>query len=345
MEQPLIETDAAGSRVALAKHLCDAFVIPASRPPVIEPVARGAVGRVWRLDAAPGTYAVKEFFWGADEDDARREAAFRDAAARAGVRSPVNVRTPAGRYLWKLPSELGGRQVRLYSWVPGETVREEEAGVSAEIGDLLGRLHSVRAPTTAAPDPWYEVVPDEERWRLLKRSAAAAGTPWAEELGQALPAIAGLAALLTPTTAAELTICHSDLQASNILRDSHGLILLDWDNVGPGSRERELASTLLGWERRNGLTDRPGALAMLTAYREAGGRATIDSPAAFGMAIATHLNFIFVQAELALDVTASADHRENANLWTAQGLATLPGPSVFDELIEVVRGHDSTFAP
>jgi Ser/Thr protein kinase RdoA (MazF antagonist) len=332
----LIETDDSRSRTALARHLCDAFAIPASRLPVIEPVARGAVGQVWRLDTGRRTYAVKEFFWGdADEAYAPHEAAFRDAAAQAGVRSPANVRTPGGTYLWRLPPDLGGSQVRLYSWIQGVPVSEDDPGISAEVGDLLGRLHSVRAPTAEAPDPWFEVLRGAEQWTALQHAAAAAAFPWAGDLGRALPAIASLAERVSPTTPAEWTICHLDVQASNLLRDEHGLILLDWDNVGSGSAERELASGILRWGRRHDLTDRSGIAAMLAAYREAGGHATITSPAAFGMAIATHLNFIFVQAELALNAAASADHRESGHLWAAEGLATLPQPALFEELADV----------
>jgi Ser/Thr protein kinase RdoA (MazF antagonist) len=294
------------------------------------------VGRVWRLDTTGATYAVKEFFWGAEEDLATREAAFRDAAAKAGVRSPLNVQTPAGAYLWTLPEELGGSQVRLYSWVHGEPINEDEAQLSAQVGDLLGRLHAVRASTTEAPDPWYEVVPQWERWTLLARSAVDAAMPWAHELSRALPAIAALTELVTLTDG-ERTICHLDLRPSNLLRDADGVVLLDWDNVGPGSAERELASTLWTWERRQGVTDRHGVEALLAAYREAGGRATINSASAFGMAVATQLNFILVQAELGLDATASEEHRELAHSWTAGGLASLPKPADLDELIDVVR--------
>jgi Ser/Thr protein kinase RdoA (MazF antagonist) len=313
------------------------FAIACSESPTIQPVARGAVGRVWRLDTGSDTYAVKEFFWGADEALARREAAFRDAAAEAGVRSPLNVKARTGTYLSTLPEELGGGQVRFYSWVRGEPVTEDEPNVPAEVGDLLGRLHALRAPTTQAADPWYEVVPTEERWRSLAQSAADAAVPWAGELEQALPAIAKLSELVTPTVAADLTICHLDIQASNLLRDADGLILLDWDNVGPGSAERELASTLWRWTRRQGVADGSSVTGVLSAYHAAGGNASVASLAAFGMVATVHLNFIFVQAELALDAAASADHRESAHRWTTDGLASLPSLAAFDELLDVVR--------
>jgi Ser/Thr protein kinase RdoA (MazF antagonist) len=313
------------------------FAIANSASPTIQPVARGAVGRVWRLDTGSGSYAVKEFFWGADEDLARPEAAFRDAAAEAGVRSPLNIQTRVGTYLSKLPEELGGSQVRVYSWVRGEPVSEDEPRVAAEVGEMLGRLHALRAPTTESPDPWYEIVPTDERWDSLARSASNATMPWADDLRQSLPAIAALSRLVIPAGPADLIICHQDLQASNLLRDADGLILLDWDNVGSGSAARELASTLWTWECREGVIDRSGVTDMLAAYRAAGGHATIDSPEALGMAVATHLNFTFVQAELALDATAGEDHRERAHAWTVRGLATLPTAAALGELIDAVR--------
>ena len=57
------------------------------------PVARGEVGRVWRLVTSLGVWAVKEPFAPPSADEVNDDAAFQDAVLAAEVAMPAVVRT------------------------------------------------------------------------------------------------------------------------------------------------------------------------------------------------------------------------------------------------------------
>ncbi|MBB6551816.1 phosphotransferase enzyme family protein [Nonomuraea rubra] len=302
-------------------------------------IGRGAMGMVHRLAVDERLYAVKEFFWTMDEGAASREAAFRDLAASAGVRSPMNLRGVDGDYLQPLPESAGGRMVRLYSWVEGAPVDPDDPATAARLGELLGRLHGLAAPASGETDPWYEVVPEESEWEEITRAAAAAGEDWAPLLRHSLRAIIDLARWVKPIPEHERIMCHLDVQPSNVLADEAGLILLDWDDAGPGSPARELASVLLGWHVRDGVVNRAGVLRTLSAYRRAAGRAVVGDEQMFAMSAATLLNYVAVQARLRLDPDADPLHRENARAELTSALARFPSRRVYTDLLSVVSGE------
>ncbi len=80
----------------------------------MRPVARGELGRVWRLPTVGGVVAVKELFVPPTEDEAAADVGFQLGARRAGVLLPSPVRRTGGRVLAVLPS---GVTVRVYEWM------------------------------------------------------------------------------------------------------------------------------------------------------------------------------------------------------------------------------------
>ncbi|GAA1675938.1 hypothetical protein GCM10009733_086200 [Nonomuraea maheshkhaliensis] len=103
------------------------------RPPVC--AARGELGRIWRLDTAAGTWAVKELPVPVEEHEVPGDLAFQFAAAAAGVRLPQPRLTTWGA----VPHE----GCRVYAWVDlvgdktgGGTGRETgaEAGAAQASG-------------------------------------------------------------------------------------------------------------------------------------------------------------------------------------------------------------------
>jgi hypothetical protein len=154
----------------------------------LSPVARGAMGRIWRLSLPGHDYAVKELFWTADEAAVGREAAFRDAAAAAGVACPLNLRADDGRYICTLPRDLGGVAVRLFSWIEGRPVNRDDPGLPSWVGHTLGVLHGLRHPCDGiATDPWYDHVPEPARRDELLAKAEATKQPWSTALAEAIP--------------------------------------------------------------------------------------------------------------------------------------------------------------
>lgn len=133
---------------------------PATGP--VRPVARGELGRVWRLPTVGRVVAVKELFVPPTEDEAVADVDFQLGARRAGVLLPLPIRRTDGGVLAILPS---GVTVRVYEWMDLRSLEDpapEPAGQQAaataappggrrhpdeRVGAALARLH----PRTRLP--------------------------------------------------------------------------------------------------------------------------------------------------------------------------------------------------
>jgi Ser/Thr protein kinase RdoA (MazF antagonist) len=315
-------------------YLCEHFAVEQGDSPAVVRAGQGSVGVVWRLEVGAARYAVKEFLWGLHESEVDREVAFRDLVAGAGVLSPRNIPAIGGGYLSQLPPELGGRVVRVYEWLDGTPVRAGDPAGSELAGEALGRMHAQKAVPVNGPDSWYFVSPDETVWSTLVSAASKAGAPWAHDLLAAVPDVMDLAELTAQAPCDPLQILHLDMTPSNMLMLGAQLAVLDWDNTDTGSPERELASLLAQWHIVDGVVDRAGAARTLQRYRSAGGDAELHDESSFGMRVATHLNYLRCQAELALDTTADAATRRTAEERTVGALATLPRRPDLRELLK-----------
>lgn len=314
--------------VATASFVGERFGLPSAE--ITEtPVARGLCGRVWRLNAAGTRYALKELFWDADQDEheIRYRTAFETAARIAGVRCPESLPTVAGDYLCRLPPDSGGSYVRLYSWVDGAPLASVE-GTEGWLGDTLGRLHGLRHEAAGPSDPNSESVPTVAQWEELLSALRTDGIRWADELERRLPLIDGLASLVTPAEPDELITCHLDLTPANVMRTRTGFVLVDWDNAGPGSAERELAAALMAWH-----ADRPaGIAATMTAYAEAGGTATPRGLPSFSAYVATMINNLYTQASVAAAADVRREHRTLATVRALRVMASLPTRSTLEQV-------------
>ncbi|MGP3965379.1 phosphotransferase enzyme family protein [Nonomuraea sp. 3N208] len=243
--------------------------------------ARGELGRIWRLETARGSWAVKELLVPAEESAARADAAFQLAAGKTGVRLPRPVTTAEGHVL------LDGRW-RVYEWVdlvPGEVV------TGAELGAVTAGLHRVGHPASGPVVSWFCEPVGRAGWEQL----AAAGGEWAPALERVLPELVALDALVIPPGSGSLvTTCHRDVNVENVLRAADGgVVVLDWENCGPARPAWELAGILVDLSLED-------AAAAYRAYREAGGPATVSEPADFSMAIVVQGHLLEFYAKRAL---------------------------------------------
>jgi Ser/Thr protein kinase RdoA (MazF antagonist) len=319
---------------ATGEQFCAALGLAFGPQVTVSPVARGAMGQVWCLDLGAVRYAVKELFWAADEESVRREAACTAQLAAAGIRLPGSLPDRAGRFIVRLPARAGGRWLRRYQWVDGVPVNRADPAVAGQAGDLLGRLHAHAPPPRGPADPWYQTVPDPAAWDRLAGTAIEQGAPWATVLARQTGLLRELAGLVTPAALAGQVTCHRDVHPDNVLVGAAGeLILLDWDDVGPASPDRELARMLADWFGYGSPVDAPGARRALAAYQAAGGPGRLRDERSFGMLIACRLNFLQAQAAVALDPAAAPEHRRYASAEISDSLAHLPGPAMMAELI------------
>lgn len=119
-----------------AAAIAVAFDLPEPVGPP-EFVARGSMGRLWRLRTADGrSWAVKVLFdWG-HPDPSGRDVELQEAAAVAGISLPRACRAPDGRVV------VDG--VRVYEWVdllPRPS--PPDAASLDEAGRVLGALHAL----------------------------------------------------------------------------------------------------------------------------------------------------------------------------------------------------------
>jgi Ser/Thr protein kinase RdoA (MazF antagonist) len=305
----------------------------------LSPVARGAMGRIWRLSVAGRDYAVKELFWGADESAVRREVAFRDTAAEAGVVSPANLPSEDGRYVCVLPPELGGVAVRMFSWIEGLTAHHDDAGLQPWMGRTLGVLHSLRYPCDGVtPDPWHYRTPPITRWDEWVEQAEATGQPWAAPLAKLTPLLRSLATHVVPVDPSNLIYNHLDLQPQNVMVEPSGrYVLLDWEDAGPGMPDRVLANLLVNRTIHEGAFDAARAHEVLGAYHRAGGYAALTGLESFSGNLAGYLNYLDAQASVSLDTNQAVDMRDHATGELLGCLADPPRLDLFREVLQCVQ--------
>ncbi|MCW8381784.1 phosphotransferase enzyme family protein [Streptomyces justiciae] len=291
-------------------------------PWTMTPVARGALGQIWKLSGGGTTWAVKELLFGCDEEQVRREAALRDAAEELGISAPRLMPNRDGSHV----TRLDGSCVKLYDWVGGGEADRTDPEMLSWCGRTLALLHRAGEGATETPNAWYEECPQEADWARLLKEVRQAGAEWAEELGRFLDTrMPELARHVTPSGLDGLVTSHLDMQPPNVLVGPDGPTLIDWDNAGVISAERELARVLYVWAGGNDFSAE-AARRLTRAYADAGGPARITGLDSFSMLFATDLNFVYVQAECAIDPKVTPEQREFASRRVIDTLATLPDP-------------------
>ncbi|MEV7737034.1 aminoglycoside phosphotransferase family protein [Streptomyces sp. NPDC088921] len=300
------------------------------------PVARGALGQIWKLSGNGTAWAVKELLFETDEPDVGAESALRDAAETLGISAPRLMADRTGAHVVRLPE---GSYVKLYDWVDGTAADPSDPEILSWCGRTLAILQKAGAGTSGTPSGWYERCNAESDWAELLGKVERAGLPWAGELGRfAATTAVELARHVSPSSPGDVVTSHLDMRPQNVLVGPDGPVLLDWDNAGPVSAERELARAVHVWSGGNRF-DADAARRLVRAYRNAGGRAVIKNLDAFSMLFATDLNYVYVQADCAADPAMTAEQRAFGSREAVAKLRSLPDLTAVSRLVEALAAE------
>ena len=155
-------------------------------------------------------------------------------------------------------------QVRIYEWV--DVLPADRSLDPGELGRLLASIHAAAVPSDQPVDGWYVDPVGAQRWHDLLVRLRRADAPFADRLAAVPPGV--LEAEATLTSPRRVHLCHRDLWADNVRRTpGGGLMVLDWENSGPGDVNGELGCAL--FEYGLGEPDRMRTLS--AAYVDAGG--------------------------------------------------------------------------
>lgn len=309
-------------------------------PAELAPVARGAMGAVWRLRTAGGpVYAVKELFWfDPGERRVAEELGFAERCRQAGVPAPRSIAAPDGRYVIDGPGGAGWW--RLYEWVDGVTPERRDPATADWLMAQMGRIHALGVTEPAAElDSWYSRI--EVDWPGLAGRVAAEGLAWAGRLAASVPDLQRLSELVNRQPTGAAVWCHRDLNGSNVLAGPGGRVLVDWDNAGPLEPWREFGAQLT-----EHLDDRAALVRLVRSYAAAGGPVAPggqgsawlpDGAGMFATGLAVWLNFLAVQVEEVLQ--GDSQHRAWATARVDGLIGSFPAEAELTAAAELVRAE------
>jgi Ser/Thr protein kinase RdoA (MazF antagonist) len=273
-------------------------------------VAGGWSNRVWRLTTTRGDYAVKELrnAWGEPRWLEWLAEGWRlELAARAGgvaMPEPIANRRTGQPTAYVARSEGSGEApVRLHRWVESEPVPREPVGpdLARWVGRTLATVHALALRPTAADLYSGRVgLTTADVWPDLVARSRAVGAPWAEDLAAAEGVARRASELLVPWDPADEILCHGDVDQKNLLLAPDGPRLCDWDVVLPRRPAHDLAEAALSmasWRSPD------VAVAVVSAYRDAGGSSRPPEPSDLGPSLASRLGWIRFTVDRALDAT------------------------------------------
>jgi Ser/Thr protein kinase RdoA (MazF antagonist) len=293
--------------------------------------ARGELGRIWRLETSRGIWAVKELFRPADDDAARADVAFQEAAIDAGVPMPRPIIGRDGHVVERVGEGDATPQVRVYTWL--DLAGPEDFAPAEDAAAILGRLHALVHPDPRPVDPWFTTPVDPRRWEELTARALSEGRDWAPILAEFVPRVLGMQDIVAAGVHNPTIRCHLDFNPENVLVDTSGrTVVVDWENSGPAAAEQELGAAIGDF-----VYDPAATPAFLRAYEEAGGPARLHDASSFAMAFAFAGNLVASYAEQALDPATTEENRGRAVHWLGAIAASTFLPNFPDAWLEAAR--------
>jgi aminoglycoside phosphotransferase (APT) family kinase protein len=290
------------------------------------PVAFGRLGEIWQLVTDQGRFAVKHTQFAISAADAELEATFQESVRRAGVPVPAVVRAADGSVV----ADIGGATVRVYEWVD---VMASDRGLDpGELGRLLAAIHAVHVPADRPVDGWYVDPVGVEAWQELVARLRIAAAPFVDRLAALLPAVVEAEGILTAPR--RVQVCHRDLWADNVRRTpGGGLVVLDWENSGPGDVSGELGCVVFEY----GLGEHDRMRRLYAAYVDAGGPGRLVDRGDLTMLMAQLGHIAQTGCERWLRSSSSEERAGNAD-WVAEFLDDPITLDVVDQILLAVNG-------
>jgi Ser/Thr protein kinase RdoA (MazF antagonist) len=233
------------------------------------------------------------------------------AAYAGGVPMSRPIPTTDGRCF----AVLDGRSYRCHEWADASSLPSHGYApeTAAAVGGLLARLHGLRLPWSPHLAP-ERLSPGFTRWITLLDSARSCEAELRISLECALSSMQDLKTLTSTMCRIEPMVgSHRDLHPTNImrLRESHELVLVDWDAAGPVVPVHEVACFALVFAERgnNSGYDAAVAHAFIKGYREAGGAFTFTGREDLAMLVQGRLWWTEHNLRMALAPHAAVDQR------------------------------------
>lgn len=293
---------------------------------LLGPVASGRLGDIWQLVTARGRFAIKHADSPVSVEDAELDASYQDVVRATGVPMPAVVRTREGTVL----ADVGGARVRVYEWV--DVLPADRRLEPGRVGRLLASIHAAAVPSPGPVDGWYVDPVGPEAWQELLERLRRADAPFADRLAVLLPEILEAEGILTPPLAAR--VCHRDLWADNVRRTpGGGLVVLDWENSGPGDLDGELACALFEY----GLGERERMRSLYAAYVGAGGPGRLAGRGDLTMLVAQLGHIVRIGCQRWLASSTDPDRARNV-AWVTEILDEPVTLEVVDRILLAIDG-------
>ncbi len=303
-----------------------------AEPAAMEYRERGAMGEIYYLATDQGDFAVKRLLSEVpSEERAQYIAAFMRRCAGAGVPVPAIRATPAGHIIGV---DEAGQSWSCAQWIDGRTPTAGDDDASHWLMRQAALIHGLAQEPEPGEelDPWFHTAPDT--WHELIDRANTAGLGCAQGLAGRAEELMELSRWSSAVDIGDLIVSHNDLQLSNMMICGTDRWLLDWDNTGAQEPWREVGALLLHSRH----TPEQGR-SLLRTYRDAGGREVPRDSSVFAMVMCSVLNFLYVQAEVLCDPSATLADRDFARPIVADLLSSIPSRADLDSYSLVLFGR------
>lgn len=290
------------------------------------------MGRQWSLETDQGRWAVRTMDTWWPIVDAETDFTLQQAAAGAGVLLPAPVRSRLGGIV----ESVGGHSWRVYRWLHSGPPMSAPASSAAThaVGGILATIHGLALPVDRI-SPWHASRLSTVRWSALAATARASGADWAPALSDVVPTLVDLDAIGVDSPAPDPVLCHNTLGPGQARLGANGrLIVVGWEHAGGQPPGWELANALLDWTvNPGGGVNATGARALVDGYRARAGSLPALDLAMFRGALNSLGNYVFGQAQTALDAHGDED-RWYADRSVRHLLTHLPTRTILEQLLD-----------